>query len=114
MGIFPKREFKGGDMRHKLFGLKLRELRQKGELGIKDLAPLLNVTYTQLSNIELGYKKPSEDFIRRVAEFFGEKEERLRILAGYIPNDISEILARHPEEAPLYLRSKFKEGKEKE
>lgn len=95
-------------MRYKLFGTKLRELRQKKEKGIKDLAPELNVTYTHLSNIELGYKKPSEDFVRRVAEYFGENEEKLLILAGYIPDDISEILSKHPKEAPTFLRKKFK------
>ena len=95
-------------MRRKLFGSRLRELRQGKGLGIKDLAPELNVIYTHLSNIELGYKKPSEDFIRRVAEYFGENEEKLLILAGYIPDDISEILSKYPKEAPTFLRKKFK------
>ena len=101
-------------MRHKLFGSRLRELRQAKGLGIKDLSPKLNVTYTHLSNIELGYKKPSEDFIRRVAEFFGENEEELTILAGYIPDDISEILSKHPKEAPEYLRERYKNKEEAE
>ncbi|MCK4404637.1 MAG: helix-turn-helix transcriptional regulator [candidate division Zixibacteria bacterium] len=101
-------------MRHKLFGSRLRELREKKGLVIKDLAPELNVTYTHLSNIELGYKKPSEDFIRRVAAFFGVDEEELTILAGYIPNDISEILSKYPKDAPKYLRDMFKPKKETE
>jgi transcriptional regulator with XRE-family HTH domain len=101
-------------MRHKLFGARLRELRLAKELGIKELAPQLDVTYTHLSNIELGYKKPSEDFVRRVAEFFGENEEELTILAGYIPEDISEILSKHPKEAPEYLRSRYRKKEEPE
>lgn len=101
-------------MRHQLFGSRLRELRQEKGLGIKDLAPKLNVTYTHLSNIELGYKKPSEDFIRRAAQFFCVDEEELTILAGYIPGDISDILSKYPKDAPRYLRSKFKPEKESE
>jgi len=101
-------------MRHKLFGSKLREMRQSMGISIKDLAPKLNITYTHLSNIELGYKKPSVDFINQVAEYFNEDKEELTILAGHIPNDISEILAKHPKDAPEYLRLKFKEQEGKE
>ena len=98
-------------MRYKLFGSRLRQLRHERELGIKGLAPELEVTYMHLSNIELGYKKPSAEFVKRVARFFDVDEEELTILAGMIPDDISEILSRYPKEAPKYLRSKFKEEK---
>lgn len=104
-------------MKHKLFGEQLRKLRQDKPLGIKELAPELDVTYTHLSNIELGYKKPSVDFIDRMAKFFGldkEKKEYLMILAGYIPDDISEILLEHPGEAPQYLRSRFPKEEDKQ
>lgn len=94
---------------HKLFGRKLRQLREAKGLGIKALAPELGIDYTHLSNLELGYKKPSAELIRRIAEYFKYSEEELKLLAGYIPEDISEILAQNPVKAPEYLRKKFKE-----
>lgn len=103
-------------MRSKLFGNRLRQLRQSRGIGIMDLAPQLDLTYTHLSNLELGYKKPSEDLIHRVVILFNlsqEDEEELRILAGYIPNDISDALLKYPKDAPaFYRRFKPKEKKE--
>ena len=82
------------------FGKKLRAFREAHKIKIMDLAYDLRITYTALSNLELGYKKPSLDFLFKLSKRFGldrEAEEEFEILAGYIPRDIIDILQDHPE-----------------
>jgi transcriptional regulator with XRE-family HTH domain len=93
-----------GNMDFKLFGKRLRELRQAKGVSIKDLAPQLEISYMHLSNIEVGYKKPSPEFVERVARFFDADPDELKILAALIPDDISELLQRRAKDAPKYLR----------
>ncbi|MCI0530474.1 MAG: helix-turn-helix domain-containing protein [candidate division Zixibacteria bacterium] len=99
-------------MDYKLFGRRLRELRQGKSLTIKQLAHELKISYMHLSNIEVGYKKPSMEVVHDVAEFFGVDKEELKILAAQIPDDISEILQKHPKDAPQYLRDRYSKDKE--
>lgn len=105
-------------MDFRLFGKRLRKLRQEQGISIKELAPKLDITYMHLSNIELGYKKPSPKLVKAVSDFFKPDPladlEELQLLAAQIPEDISEYLQRHPKEAPRYLRSRFKKNGEDE
>ncbi len=100
-------------MNYKLFGIRLRELRNNRQISIKQLASQLGYTYTHISNVEIGYKKPSRDFVQKAADFFKIDSEGLLLLSAEIPEDIMRILQRSPTEAPKYLRKRFKDKDEK-
>lgn len=54
------------------FGEKLRALRIRSGLTLKDLAVALGLTaHGYLSELECGKKKPTTDFAIKVADFFG-------------------------------------------
>jgi len=89
------------------FGDILRDLRTKAGLGIKKLAPELDVTYSYISKLENKDLRPSEEFIQRVAEYFGYDNDRLLLAAGRVPAEVLEILREHPEEAVEFLREHF-------
>ncbi len=75
------------------FGAKLRELRTKAGLSLRELANKVNVDFTYLSKIENGVlPPPSDKVIRQLAETLNADKDELLTLAGKIPPDIAEIL----------------------
>jgi transcriptional regulator with XRE-family HTH domain len=75
------------------FGARLRELRTKAGLTLRELAEKVNVNFTYLSKIENGsLPPPSEKVIRALAETLNYDKDELLTLAGIIPADIVEIL----------------------
>jgi HTH-type transcriptional regulator, competence development regulator len=75
------------------FGTKLRELRKKASMSLRELALSVNVDFTYLSKIENGVLPPPiEKVILHLAESLGVDKDDLLILADRIPPDISKIL----------------------
>ncbi|HHV62095.1 MAG TPA: helix-turn-helix domain-containing protein [Firmicutes bacterium] len=87
------------------FGQQLRELRTSKNLSLRKLAELLGVHYVYVSQIERGIEKPSENFIRKIAEVFNlPNVDELLLSTGKIPSDIKKILVENAAEAPVLLR----------
>ena len=75
------------------FGTKLRELRKKAGLTLKELADKVDVDFTYLSKIENeALPPPSKKVIQKLAEVLNTNEDELLISAGKVPTDIAEIL----------------------
>src|SRR6267142_873873 len=89
------------------FGQILRKLRTKSGLGIKRLAPELDVSYTYLSKLENNEIYPSAELVDRVAQYFDYDRDALLLSAGKIPPEILEILREHPSDALAFLRKRF-------
>lgn len=52
-------------------GLKIKFLRKQKKLTQEELAKQINVSNTTLSNYEVGYSKPDNDTLKKIALFFG-------------------------------------------
>jgi len=91
------------------FGILLRDLRNQRGIGIKQLAPVLGVSYTYLSKLEHNQVRPSRDLIGRVARYFDYDQNRLLLAAEKVPLDVIEILRRYPDEAIALLHERFGE-----
>lgn len=89
------------------FGHRLRELRTGRKVGMKSLARTLGISHTYISHIERGKAQPSESLIRKFADYFKVDEESLLLAAGKFPQDIEEILNKHPQEVVMVLRGSF-------
>jgi len=89
------------------FGKLLRTLRTKEGIGIKRLAPELDVSYTYLSKLENSEVNPSAELVERVAEYFDYNRDALLLSAGKIPREILDILREHPDDALKFLRERF-------
>lgn len=89
------------------FGTQLRQLREAKQLGIKQLARHLGVSYTYISHIERGKSRPSQQLIRRLAGYFDVSEEDLLLAARRFPLDVEKILYEHPKEVAMILREAF-------
>ena len=64
------------------FGQILRQLRARTGIGIKRLAPQLDVSYTYLSKLENNEINPSAELVGRVAEYFKYDRDSLLLSAG--------------------------------
>ncbi len=91
----------------KNLGLRLKEYRLQKGLSIKNLARILNISYTSISHIERNKLLPSDSLLKKLSKELDANLEELQILAGRIPEDIKNILYSFPVEAPIFLREAF-------
>jgi transcriptional regulator with XRE-family HTH domain len=94
------------------FGQRLKELRNREGLTLRELASRVGSNYAYLSQIEAGLGKPSEELARKLARLFQVDEEEFVFLARDIPSQIEEIKNKFPKMAPHYFR-KVLEGENK-
>ena len=90
-------------------GQRLRAERLAKGRTLSDLARTLGVTKGYLSRLEGGKAKPSAKMLARIGKALRIEPGPLYVLAGYLPEDLQEILYRYPAEAPAVLRETFGE-----
>ena len=95
------------------FSERLRSLRKEAQLSQRDLAERIGRDFTYLSKIEnKRVEPPSETVLKSIANELAEVlcmdptelADELITLAGKIPSDLAETLARNPG-AVRFLRS---------
>jgi len=60
------------------FGIKVRVLRQKQGLSVRQLASMLEMnSHSHIAKIETGQSKPSADLILKIAIFFNVSIDQL-------------------------------------
>jgi site-specific DNA-methyltransferase (adenine-specific) len=89
------------------FGPHLRQERVAANLSLAALAEKLGVTKGYLSRLESGKAAPAREMVTRLAQLLHLEPTPLQVLAGYLPNDVKEILYQYPIEAPTILRETF-------
>jgi transcriptional regulator with XRE-family HTH domain len=62
----------------KSLGERIRELREKQDLSVRELARRLNLSAAFLSDVELGRRHPSDDVLAEIAQALGTTVEDLR------------------------------------
>ncbi len=105
--LHPMKTTKSPDANN--FGQHLRQERSAANLSLAALAAKLHVTKGYLSRLESGKATPSTDMVERIARVLGIDPAPFGILAGNLPDDVKQILYRHPIEAPTILRETFGE-----
>ena len=65
-------------MTNQTLGQKIRELRDKADLSLRELATKVGVSAPFLSDIELGRRMPSDEVIERLAVPLSIRPEELR------------------------------------
>jgi DNA modification methylase/plasmid maintenance system antidote protein VapI len=80
-----------------VFGAHLLELRERAGLTLRQLAGALDVDHTYLSHIESGRRAPSDDVLQRIAIYFGQDPDILRLQTGHIPERLRSVMQRHAQ-----------------
>ena len=92
----------------KKLGAQLRRLRRESNLGLKSVAPLVDVSYTYISKVENGIKPPSDELVQKLCSVYGADVEALRAMQGRIPDDIAQLVADHGTEVFELIRTRYK------
>jgi transcriptional regulator with XRE-family HTH domain len=75
----------------------LRDMRQQQGASLREAAHQLGVAPSHLSRLERGHKSPSSALRDRAASYYGIAPDVVALADGVLPEDIKEILIRHPE-----------------
>ena len=82
------------------FGKKLRDLRVNSEIGLRELARLIDKSPGYLSDVEHdNVPPPSEDVILKIAAALIVDKKELLIAARKMDPEISSYVAQEPEAA---------------
>jgi transcriptional regulator with XRE-family HTH domain len=87
----------------------LRELREEQGQSLRHAARALDVDAAYLSRVERGSKPASAEMLRRAARYYDIPRELLALSHGEVPDDLVDILQRHPELLEE-LRSRYGRG----
>lgn len=83
------------------FGERIRQLRQKKGMTLRNLAPLVGVGFTYICKVENGKLDfgdyPSDALIHRLAEALEADEEELTVLAERVLERIRKRVLQRPE-----------------
>ena len=82
------------------FGKKLRGLRVKSEIGLRELARLINKSPGYLSDVEHDHvPPPSEEVILKIADVLQVDKNDLLMAARKMDPELSRYVTREPEVA---------------
>ncbi len=98
------------------FGQMLKRLRDARGWTLREAADRLGISFPYLSQLEAGVaKRPSEDLAKKIAEVFGENQEKVMFLARNIPAELEEIMRKYPTTSQPYFKpSHFRRGSKRE
>jgi len=81
----------------KTLGERIRELREKQDLSVRELARQLRVSAPFLSDVELGRRHPSDDVLQRLAIQLKTTADELRQHDSRLPvQELKRIAASNP------------------
>lgn len=87
------------------FGSRLRTLRTRKGLGLRELAKKANISAAFLSKIESGKEKPpAEEKLHALAKALNYDSDVLMAEAGRLPADIIKVIQKCPQEYLALLR----------
>ena len=92
------------------FGKKLRDLRINAEVGLRELARIINKSPGYLSDVENDHvPPPSEEVILKIADALNADKKKLLAVAQKMDPEISNYVTREPEVADFLRMAKEKE-----
>jgi transcriptional regulator with XRE-family HTH domain len=94
----------------KTFGEYIRELREKHDWSVRELAKKLRVSAPFLSDVELGRRHPSDDVLERLASVLGTTTEDLRKFDARPPMQELKRMASNNPAMGFALRRVVDEG----
>ena len=81
----------------KTLGERIRELREKKDLSLRESAKKLDLSAAFLSDVELGRRFPSDDVLARIAKLLDQSVEELRAFDTRPPmEELKRMTASNP------------------
>ncbi|WP_010494989.1 helix-turn-helix domain-containing protein [Paenibacillus elgii] len=89
-------------MKQNLFGDFIRDKRKAAELGLRDIAKIARISFSQLSKIERGESTPSKETVEKLAHALKADKDELMVLAGYISDERYEEMVESVFQPTIY------------
>ena len=90
----------------KSFGPLVRREREAKQIGLREMAKMIDVSPTYLSKVERDeFPPPTEARVRKIAEIIGHDADELLALAGRVASDLTAIIRQRPREMADFLRA---------
>lgn len=86
----------------------LKQLRCDLGFSLRQVAEILRISESFLSQIENGNRKPSPDLIIAISELFHCDKDEVSISVGVIPRWIEEALRESPKTSVSAAKDRFK------
>jgi transcriptional regulator with XRE-family HTH domain len=81
----------------KTLGERIRELRERNDLSLREFAKKINLSAPFVSDIELGRRFPSDDVLEKIAKTLGVATEELRAYDTRVPvSELKKLVQSHP------------------
>lgn len=88
------------------FGEFVRRRREAKEIGLREMAKMIDVSPTYLSKVERDeFPPPVEEKVRKIAGIIDCDVDQLLALAGRVASDLSSIIRNQPREMASFLRA---------
>jgi transcriptional regulator with XRE-family HTH domain len=88
------------------FGAFIRRKRELKEIGLREMAKMIDVSPTYLSKVERDeFPPPAEERVKAIAKILECDPDDLLARAGRVSSDVSDIIKRHPVELAALLRT---------
>jgi transcriptional regulator with XRE-family HTH domain len=88
------------------FGAFVRREREGKEIGLREMARMIEVSPTYLSQVERDeFPPPTEDRVKAIAKIIGCDPDDLLARAGRVASDLTDKIKRHPVVLAAHLRS---------
>lgn len=94
----------------KILGEHIRELREKKDISVRELARQLNVSAAFLSDVELGRRHPSDELLERIASCLDTTAQDLQKYDARPPVQELKRLAANDPAMGFALRRVVDEG----
>jgi HTH-type transcriptional regulator, competence development regulator len=92
--------------RREKFGDVVRREREAKDIGLREMAKLIEVSPTYLSKVERSeFPPPAEDKVKAIAKIIGGDVDELLALANRVDSELTDIIKRRPREMASFLRA---------
>ena len=86
-------------------GQQIRKLRNKMDMGVRELGRAVNVSGVHISSIEKDKNTPSPELLRKIALVLGEDIDKLLSMADQVDPEVIDVIKDSPAAVPSFLRS---------
>ena len=92
-------------MAKKTLGEYIRNLRNKRDIGVRELGRAVDVSGVHISSIEKDKNTPSPELLRKIAVILGVDVDKLLSMAGQVDPEVINVIKDSPAAVPSFLRS---------
>ena len=86
-------------------GEYIRNLRNKRDIGVRELGRNADVSGVHISSIEKDKNTPSPELLRKIAVILDTDVDKLQAMANQVDPDVIDVIKKSPSAIPSFLRS---------